>query len=247
MILQFHGLQMSDFPDQTKALAAADEIIAGNKEEYDHPGTVREHANPLLQKYWYVKSGGKSRKISVGTKERLGMSADDTKTIEKHLGIGDNQPADDGEKVVVKIENPSWEPFFTALKKAKTALGVGKTQIGKSQSLSVQFQVAGRNDPRMLAHHTEMAKMLNTFQDFLQSFEVKVAEVSLYTAATDKDVLDEAISEMSQICALGMAHADGHKDVVKRYKGILEGKVFMDPASAVRSLSRPYVEECGAK
>ena len=229
-----NGLSMADFASQALALEAADSLVAQNKEEYDHPGSRRDHENPLLVGFWYVKSGGRTKKISMGLKERIGETSDDQKSIQQHLAL--EGPAEGTEEVVVKIENPSWEPFFIALKAARTFVIAMKTQCGKSQSLSAQFQVAGRTNETMKEHHTELAKMVACFTAFIANFELKVAELGLHTPGTENTELDQAIQEMKAMSELGVVHTDGHKDILKRYKNIIDGKVTLDPTLAVRSL-----------
>ena len=237
-----NGLCMADFANQEEALQAADALVAQNKEEYGHPGTRRDHELPVLTRFWYVKSGGRTKKIKMGTSEALGSKTDDQKAIQQQLAL--EGPAEGTEQeVVVKIENPSWEPFFAALKETRGSLANMKAQCGRSQSLLAQFLVAGRTNETMKAHHEALRKMIGTFVDFIMNCELKVAEWSLLTAATDKDELDTTIKEMSTIRGLCMAHTDGHKDVVKRYKAILDGKVTLDPASTVKTLGHLAPEQ----
>jgi hypothetical protein len=56
--LQFNGLAMSDFGSTAEALKTAGELIDDNKAEYGHTHDPKLHKNPLICKYFYVKSDG---------------------------------------------------------------------------------------------------------------------------------------------------------------------------------------------
>jgi hypothetical protein len=58
--LQFNGLAMSDFETTDEAFKTAEDLIVDNKAEYGHTGEPRLHKNPLICKYFYVKSEGKN-------------------------------------------------------------------------------------------------------------------------------------------------------------------------------------------
>lgn len=65
-ILDFCGMKMNMFENREEALAAAEEEIGKNQKEFGH--SYETHAiqtssiNPLMNKYWYVRSDGCKRK-----------------------------------------------------------------------------------------------------------------------------------------------------------------------------------------
>jgi hypothetical protein len=75
-ILQFMGLALSDFAETKIALKTADDFIAENKAEYGHKQEPKIHTNPLVSKYFYVKSHGKKRSWEQTENKEFGGSAD---------------------------------------------------------------------------------------------------------------------------------------------------------------------------
>jgi hypothetical protein len=51
---------MSDFDSTAEAFKTADDLIEDNKADYGHTCEPRLHKNPLICKYFYVKSEGKN-------------------------------------------------------------------------------------------------------------------------------------------------------------------------------------------
>jgi hypothetical protein len=74
--LQFNGLALSDFEDTKEALKTADEFIAENQAEYGHNHEPKLHKNPLVSKYFYVKSDGKKRTWEQAEHKEFSGSAD---------------------------------------------------------------------------------------------------------------------------------------------------------------------------
>ena len=241
-ILTLNGLSMSDFDTQEKALATADALVLQNKEEFGHPGTSRLHENPLLSKYWYIVSGGRSHTFTRGEKERLLQNSDDSKAIEKHFAVTDTSGDTGGGDVRIKIENASWAPFYKNLKEAQGSLKLMKAALNKTDGLSLQFLVAGRKDNVLKEHHTSLEKKCKSFGDHISALELKVAECSLLTATEEAENLDKVSAELQQLVCVGGAHKDGHADVYKRYREILEGKRAMDPTTLVKSMPAHIVE-----
>ena len=85
--MQINGLSISDFADQKGALKPADEIIADNKAEYGHQEEPKIHKNPLISKYFYVKSDGKKRSWEQSEQKEFSGSAD-PKTKKNMQDIG---------------------------------------------------------------------------------------------------------------------------------------------------------------
>ena len=54
---------MSDFPDLQTALRTADDLIASNMHDFQHPGTVKHHpsGNELLHEFFFIKDEGKTK------------------------------------------------------------------------------------------------------------------------------------------------------------------------------------------
>ena len=61
--MKLKGLALSDFPDLKTALQTADDLIAANKHEYQHPGTVKHHAsgNEVLHEFFFTINEGKTK------------------------------------------------------------------------------------------------------------------------------------------------------------------------------------------
>ena len=74
--MQFNGMALSDFEDTKDALKTADEIIAENKAEYGHNYEPKLHKNPLVWKYFYVRSEGKNRTWEQTESKEFSGSAD---------------------------------------------------------------------------------------------------------------------------------------------------------------------------
>ena len=230
---------MSDFRTQEEGLAAADSLIKMNIEDYNHPGGSRPNENPLLVRFWYVVSGGTSHKYSTGEREALSKCNDDSKAIEKNF----SGPAlEDATEVAVKIENPEWEPFHKGVAEVKGKLGPMKLALNRTNTLALSFLVRGRGDGAIKAHHAQLEKMIGAYEAFLKDFELKLAEISCLTAASEGETLKSALADARRMAEIGEAHKDGHGDVVKRYGNILSGKVVMDPTTLVKSLSLTLTE-----
>jgi hypothetical protein len=74
--LQFNGLAMSDFDSTAEAFKTAGDLIEDNKAEYGHTDEPRLHKNPLICKYFYVKSEGKKRTWEQAEHKEFSGSAD---------------------------------------------------------------------------------------------------------------------------------------------------------------------------
>ena len=74
--MQFNGLAMSDFETTAEAFKTADDLIVDNKAEYGHTDEPRLHKNPLICKYFYVKSEGKQRTWEQAEHKEFSGSAD---------------------------------------------------------------------------------------------------------------------------------------------------------------------------
>jgi hypothetical protein len=80
-------LALSDFDDTNIALSTADDLIAQNKAEYGHTQEPKINTNPLVSKYFYVKSHGKKRTWAQTENKEFSGSAD-PKTRKNMLEVG---------------------------------------------------------------------------------------------------------------------------------------------------------------
>ena len=63
-ILGFLGMTLSDFKTREEAFTVADAELASNAKDYGHEVQKEDRGDPLLDKFYYVKSDGKKRKWS---------------------------------------------------------------------------------------------------------------------------------------------------------------------------------------
>ena len=107
-ILMMNGMSLKDFDTQEAALKIADEIILLNEKTHGHPHDAIVHESmPLLNKYWYVHSGGTKRTIEQLESKELQHSADvkSRKTLEdsgafvEGLGPGSSSAGDGAHRV----------------------------------------------------------------------------------------------------------------------------------------------------
>ena len=63
-ILGFIGMSLKDFENREDAFKVADAEINANAKEYGHKVEKEDRGDPLLDKFFYVKSEGKKRKWS---------------------------------------------------------------------------------------------------------------------------------------------------------------------------------------
>ena len=63
-ILGLLGMALSDFESRAEAFKVADAEITSNAKDYGHEVQKEDRGDPLLDKFYYVKSDGKKRKWS---------------------------------------------------------------------------------------------------------------------------------------------------------------------------------------
>ena len=67
---------MSDFETTDEAFKTAEDLIVDNKAEYGHTVEPRLHKNPVICKYFYVKSEGEKRTWEQAEHKEFSGSAD---------------------------------------------------------------------------------------------------------------------------------------------------------------------------
>ena len=134
-ILDHLGLRVSDFPNTEVAWQTVADAVEDNKKVFGHSGEEVLSPNPLLVRYWYVKSQGKTRSFSTSENKELEGTANlknkkQLQDAESFLeGLG---PAEASESSGVKVENAVYKDLL-ALTEPLRSSTLASSQLGGSQ------------------------------------------------------------------------------------------------------------------
>ena len=230
-IMDFNGLRWGDY-DEKDAVAIAKQIIADNKQEFGHSEDDKIHPKlHILSKFFYVKSGGMTKRRKIEKIEMITKETENEKEIVKlgmegKLSIENDDPTGASSstdvKSNVKEEVPGKASFLNKIGLLRAALLQLNKLSSSGGALQAKFAVAARADTALTAKHKELEKAMGALNKFKDGVQLKIAELEfLPLDLENKEEIQKELVAMDKLLVDADHHAGGCKEMQKRFQHML--------------------------
>ena len=230
-ILDFNGLRWGDY-DEKEAVVIAKQLIADNKQEFGH--SEKDKIQPklhILSKFFYVKSGGMTKRRKI---EKIEMITNETETEKEIVKLGmegklsiendDTTGASSSTDVKsnVKEEVPGKTSFLNKIGLLRAALLQLNKLSSSGGALQAKFAVAARADTALTAKHKDLEKAMGALNKFKDGVQLKIAELEfLPLELENKEEIKKELVAMDKLLVEADHHAGGCKEMQKRFQPML--------------------------
>ena len=222
-ILEVNGISWASLPP-AEAMAVGLQLVDDNREEYGHSGTVQKHPKmQLLDKYFYVISGGLTKKKRMEKGEELSKDAGDDKAIAKMgqegaLSLpGPASASAASSSSIVKEEFPGTDEFRAKLAGLKTSLASLQKLLATGPPLQKRFEFMGKKEEAMRLVGVEMKDKQDNLAAFVDKALTVIVECDSTTDGEDKVSLLPALRDAGAACD---AHLAGCREMFARYRAM---------------------------
>ena len=175
----------------------------------------------ILDKYYYVISGGLVKKSKKEKEELLQKDTRDDRAIGKMvqegaLGLPSLSSGASSSGVNIKEEHPGQEEVKVKLSHLKSALAALQKQAQQGPPLQKRFEFLGKKDEAMRLVGVELKEKLALVTDFVDEVLTTVVEAECSTEEEAAGLLPRLRSAVSS-CE---AHIAGSKEMFARYKAM---------------------------
>ena len=210
-ILQMNGFEYGYMNDKDfKEILEG--ILTDSETMYEYKRKTIEHKNPLLCKYFYIYSKGKTYSDQKKDEDEIWHHCDlNPNAIPKALPGSSRDP-------IVKIENEEFLKVKTQLLVIKSMKNVLSQLLDKGQDLLARLQQKSTKDSSLKEKAKELEKCTTKLSQFLKDARDTYAEIDLLDASCDCSGIVKRLKDM---CDIGDAHVDGIKAMSKRFVHLL--------------------------
>jgi len=226
-ILEFNGLRFADFPEE-RAKQIGLQLVADNQKEFMHSGEVKKHHTmDILDKHYYVQSGGLTKKRKLHKQEMLVKTSENNKEIAK-AGLegllvfedGNGAASSLGAAAGVKSEVPGLLAFKEKLSALKALLSSLQKLGLQGLTLAKKMEVHGRKDEATKLKKEELDAKLLKFNEFVDQCATSVAEGEDLLEQEDADFTKE-VANVNRMLSTVDHHSGGCKEMLRRFSSMM--------------------------
>jgi hypothetical protein len=188
------------------------ELLKVSHEEFEYEAKMVDHAKPEFKKYSYYQCRGMEvSKARVNRDTMSGytdLSAVESKALGNVEGLG----------IRVKKESQELAKVQELVTVLRSAVGVLQKQLHMAEELHEKLAQA----TNLQAHATALEENLGELERFIKEIRKDVIKhENVAQTNKTKEELDICIAELETKKKAAMAHQEGSKNMIKKYKALL--------------------------